>query len=173
MLGLSSMFSIHSTAQRRWLCRVHVPLPGAIIDHNKGLQLSYPRITPILSGAIWASGRILIMTGSDMFRGGFSGFEGKEPGRRWSWFFSFGPTVLTRGVFSCPYVPLLPGCIYIWLRYCCGKRRQCPHEQQRVMKRYAPPDIHGGILKPIAWKISEYVSTPHVVLCQAKRGHVV
>ena len=78
-LGLSSMFSIHSTAQRRWFRGVHVTLPGAIIEHNNGLPLSHPRIVPILSGAIYAVVSYLTITGSEMRRGGFSGFEGKEP----------------------------------------------------------------------------------------------
>jgi len=167
------MFSIHSTAQRRWFRRVHVTFPGAIIEKNSGLQLCHPRIVPILSGAITGLWSNITITGNEMLRGGFSGFEGKEAGRRRSMFFCFRPTVLSRCVFS-PYVPLLPGCIYIWSRPCCGKRRQCPHEQQQALnKRCAPPDIHGGVQKPIAWEISEYVSTLHVVLCQAKRSHVV
>ena len=81
LLGLSSMFSILSTAQRRWFRRVHVTLSGAIIEHNNGLQLSHPRIVPMLSGAIEAVNGNLDTTGSEMPRGGFSGFEGKEPGR--------------------------------------------------------------------------------------------
>ena len=166
------MFSIHSTAQRRWFRRVHVTFPGAIIEKNSGLQLCHPRIVPILSGAISGVWSNITITGNEMLRGGFSGFEGKEAGRRRSMFVCFRPTVLSRCVFS-PYVPLLPGCIYIWSRPCCGKRRQCPHEQQALNKRCAPPDIHGGVQKPIAWEISEYVSTLHVVLCQATRSHVV
>ena len=143
------MFSIHSTAQRRWFRRVHVTFPGAIIEKNSGLQLCHPRIVPILSGAIWCLQSNITITGNEVLRGGFSGFEGKEAGRRRSMFFCFRPTVLSRCVFS-PYVPLLPGCIYIWSQPCCGERRQCPHEQQQALnKRCAPPDIHGGVQKPI------------------------
>ena len=79
-LGLSSMFSIHSTAQRRWIHRVHVTLPGAIIEHNR-LQLSHPRIVLVLSGAIWVSGGHFTITCIEMLRGCFSGFEGKQAGR--------------------------------------------------------------------------------------------
>ena len=82
LLGLSSTFSIHSTAQRRWFRRVHVTLPGAIIEHNNGLQLSHPRIVPMLSGAIAAVDGNLFLNGSEMLRDGFLGVEGKEAGRR-------------------------------------------------------------------------------------------
>ena len=97
------MFSIHSTAQRRWFRRVHVTFPGAIIEKNSGLQLCHPRIVPILSGAISGIWSNITITGNEMLRGGFSGFEGKEAGRRRSMFFCFRPTVLSRCVFS-PYV---------------------------------------------------------------------
>ena len=80
LLCLSSMFSIHSTAQRRWFRRVHVTMPGAIIEHNNRLPLSHPRIVPILSGAIEASSSNLTISSSEMLRGGFSGFQGKEAG---------------------------------------------------------------------------------------------
>ena len=63
---------------------------------------------PILSGAISAFSGSLTITGSEMLRGGFPGFEGKEAGRRRSMFFCFGPTVLSRCVFS-PYVPYCRG----------------------------------------------------------------
>ena len=39
--------------------------------------------------------------------------------------------------------------------------------------RCVPPGIHGGILNPIALKVSVYVPTLQLVLCYAKRGHVV
>ena len=89
LLGLSSMFSIHSTAQRRWSRRVHVTMPGAIIEHNYRLPLSHPRIVPILSGAIATWWSNLTITGSEMLRGGFSGFKGQEADRRRPMFFSF------------------------------------------------------------------------------------
>ena len=82
------MFSIHSTAQRRWFRRVHVTFPGAIIEKNSGLQLCHPRIVPILSGAISGVSSNITITGNEMLRGGFSGFEGKEAGRRRSMFVS-------------------------------------------------------------------------------------
>ena len=90
LLCLSSMFSIHSTAQRRWFRRVHVTLPRAIIKHSEGRQLSHPRIVPVLLGAIWAASGNFTITGSEMLRGGFSDIEGKEPGRRRSLFFLSG-----------------------------------------------------------------------------------
>ena len=102
------MFSIHSTAQRRWFRRVHVTFPGAIIEKNSGLQLCHPRIVPILSGAISGIWSNITITGNEMLRGGFSGFEGKEAGRRRYMFFCFGPTVLSRCVFS-PCVPYCRG----------------------------------------------------------------
>ena len=39
--------------------------------------------------------------------------------------------------------------------------------------RCVPPDTHGGILNPITWEISVYIPTLQVVLCHAKRGHLV
>ena len=84
------MFSIHSTAQRRWFRRVHVTFPGAIIEKNSGLQLCHPRIVPILSGAIWGQSSNITITGNEMLHGGFQALKVRKPVGGGLCFFVFG-----------------------------------------------------------------------------------